>query len=207
MNKGVFLDKDGTLVYNVPYNVNVENIKLYEDVSKALRLLQENGFKLIVITNQPGVALGYFEEEGVKNVGHALTEMLNSMDIKLDGFYYCPHHEEGMVKEYSIKCSCRKPQPGLIKKAAEEFSIDLTKSWMIGDILHDVEAGNRAGCKTILINNGNETEWVFTKSRVPDYTVKTLKAAANKIVKDSKAERGKGGVYEGISQKFGREIQ
>jgi len=195
MNKAVFLDKDGTLVYNVPYNVNPGKVKFYEDVIEGLKLLLENGFKLIVVTNQPGVALGYFGEEDVQNLGNAMTDFLQREGVKIDGFYYCPHYEEGHVAGYKVKCNCRKPSPGLIKKAAADLHIDLLNSYMIGDILHDVEAGNRAGCKSILIKNGNETEWFFNKQRVPEYIVKNFKEACDKIIQDTEV-KAKGGKYE-----------
>jgi D,D-heptose 1,7-bisphosphate phosphatase len=179
----------------VPYNVNPENVKFYEEVFKGLRLLLENGFKLVVVTNQPGVAMGYFGEKEVQSLGIAMAEVLQSEGIKLDGFYYCPHFIEGHVKGYNVNCNCRKPEPGLIKRAASDLHIDLSNSYMVGDILHDVEAGNRAGCKSILIKNGNETEWFFNKQRVPAYIVSNFKEACNKIIQDAEV-KAKGGMYE-----------
>ena len=181
MNKAVFLDKDGTLIKDVPYNVDPEKIALFEDVPKGLKLVKEQGFKLIVVTNQAGVALGYFEEKAIEGVKQKIINLLKVYDITLDGFYYCPHHEKGRVKEYATTCECRKPLPGLLIQAANELNIDLSQSWMIGDILNDVEAGKKAGCKTILIDNGGETEWELTKDRTPDYTVNNFLEAANKI--------------------------
>jgi D,D-heptose 1,7-bisphosphate phosphatase len=195
MNKAVFLDKDGTLVYNVPYNVNPEKVKFYEDVFDGLRLLQEHGFKLVVITNQPGVALGYFGEEELQTLGNVISNILQREGIKLDGFYYCPHFAEGPVAGFNVNCNCRKPAPGLIKRAASDLHIDLSNSYMIGDILNDVEAGNGAGCRSILIKNGNETEWFFNKQRVPAYIVSNFKEACNKIIQDAEV-KVKGGMYE-----------
>ena len=103
--------------------------------------------------------------------------------MQLDAFYYCPHLVEGTIKEYAIDCNCRKPKPGLIFKAAKDFDINLNNSWMIGDILNDVEAGNAAGCKTILITNGNETEWILNAQRMPDYEAKDLKHATQIVLK------------------------
>lgn len=189
MNKAVFLDKDGTLVENVPNNVDTEKIKLFVEVPEALRILKANGFKIVIITNQPGVAHGYFEEQAVLNVKDALRDMFEKQAVDLDGFYYCPHHVIGKVAAYSIECSCRKPLPGMILQAAKELSIDLSNSWMVGDILHDVEAGNRAGCKTILLNNGNETEWIINDKRSPNYIVKDVKEAVKKIVFQDKMRK------------------
>src|SRR5687767_8859310 len=161
MKKAVFIDKDGTLIPDLPYNVDTSLITLQEGAVEGLKLLQSAGFLLIIISNQAGVAYGYFKEADVLSVEEKLKELLSPEGVSLDGFFYCPHHPEGKVEAYSIKCSCRKPEAGMILKAAETFSIDLSRSWMIGDILNDVEAGHNAGCRSILIDNGNETEWIM----------------------------------------------
>ena len=185
MNKAIFIDKDGTLVIDVPYNVNPDLISLAPTAAEALQLMQSEGFLLIVISNQSGVARGLFTENDLPPVSEKIQSLLAENSIKIDGFYYCPHHKNGTVKEYSIDCDCRKPKPGMIVKATNDFTIDLSKSWMIGDILNDVEAGKSAGCKTILIHNGNETEWILNENREPDYKVNTLLEAANIIVQQS----------------------
>lgn len=182
MNKAVFLDKDGTLIEDVPYNIDPDKIKLYPEVGKALKHLKKAGFKLVVISNQAGVAKGYFKEEDLEEVEKLLGKMLEQYNVVLDGFYYCPHHQEGLIARYTKDCACRKPKAGMILQAATDLEIDLTRSWMLGDILNDVEAGKRAGCKTILVDRGNETEWVINEMRKPDFTVKDLKEAAKKII-------------------------
>jgi D-glycero-D-manno-heptose 1,7-bisphosphate phosphatase len=101
--------------------------------------------------------------------------------VTIDGFYYCPHHPEGSLTAYGHACACRKPEPGLLRQAARERAIDLSKSWMVGDILNDVEAGNRAGCHSILVDRGNETEWLTGSYRTPAVTVTSLQAAADYI--------------------------
>lgn len=181
--KAVFLDKDGTLIEDVPFNVNPHKIKLYPGVGEALAMLQAEGYKLIVITNQSGIALGYFDEPQIDGVIDTLAQLLQPYGVKLDGFYYCPHHTHGKIEAYTIECNCRKPKPGMIRQAALEMGIDLAKSWMVGDILNDVEAGNRAGCNTILVDNGNETEWTLGGERMPTYIVDNLKQAVEKIRK------------------------
>lgn len=207
-NKAVFLDKDGTLVEDIPYNVDPEKIRLYDGVPEALRTLREQGFRIVVITNQPGVAYGYFEEHKLHDLKNSFGLLFNKHDVEIDGFYYCPHHAEGTVKQYSFECNCRKPMPGMILRAAEEMNIDLSRSWMVGDILNDVEAGNRAGCKTILINNGNETEWIYNKMRTPAYMVWNISEAAKKIEEEENyqalMEKRKG--YEGAIERAGREF-
>jgi D-glycero-D-manno-heptose 1,7-bisphosphate phosphatase len=178
MNKAIFIDKDGTMVEDVPYNINPDKIKLYPDVPLALRRLQDQGYKIVVVSNQSGIAYGYFDEAALDKVWTRISSLLENSDVKIDAYYYCPHHSNGKVQGLNIECECRKPQPGMLLKAASDLNIDLSQSWMIGDILNDVEAGNRAGCKTILINNGNETEWVLGEFRVPDYFAASVLEAA-----------------------------
>ncbi len=185
MNKAVFIDKDGTLIHDVPYNVNPELITLTDTAIPALKQLQDGNFLLIVISNQSGVARGYFEEKDLETVSDAISNLLAVEGITISGFYYCPHYERGTVEEYSFACDCRKPLPGLILQAAKDFEVDLSQSWMIGDILNDAEAGNSAGCKTILIDNGNETEWKWNDKNKPTYIVQNLFEAANMITKHS----------------------
>jgi len=182
MNAAVFLDKDGTLIPDVPYNVDPELIVLQDNTIEGLKKLKSKGYLLIVVSNQAGIAKGLFKEVALDGVKGKLQELLRSKGIELDGFYFCPHHPEGTVKEFSIDCNCRKPKAGMFLKAARDFNIDLSQSWMIGDILHDVEAANRAGCKSILIDNGNETEWYINEFRKPDYMANNINDAANHIL-------------------------
>ncbi len=180
--RAVFLDKDGTLVEDIPYNVEPARIRLMPGAGEALGSLQAAGFHLFVISNQSGVARGYFDEAALRASLDHLRVMLAKEGVRLNGFYYCPHHPEGNVASYSQKCDCRKPAPGLLLRAGREHDIDLAQSWFVGDILNDVEAGRRAGCRTILVDNGHETEWVRTPLREPDYTVKDLMDAARLIL-------------------------
>jgi D-glycero-D-manno-heptose 1,7-bisphosphate phosphatase len=182
MNKAVFLDKDGTLVKDVPYNVDETLIEYEEDVIDSLVQFREHGFLLIMISNQSGVARGYFAEDALQKVSVKIQADLGMRGVSFEAFYFCPHHPEGSIEKYSCECQCRKPRPGMILKAAEDFKVDLSKSWMVGDILNDVEAGNRAGCGTILINNGNETEWLKGEFREPSFEVANMKEAAEIIL-------------------------
>ena len=181
MNKAIFLDKDGTLITDVPYNVSLQNVVLEEGVADGLQMLQRMGYKLVVISNQPGISHGYFEEEDLYKV-HRHIQQLSG--VRIDGFYYCPHAESKVAD--AVVCNCRKPGPGLLYQAARDLEIELQQSWMIGDILNDVEAGNRAGCRTILIDNGNETEWELHKERVPDFIVHNFSEAVVKIKRHTK---------------------
>jgi histidinol-phosphate phosphatase family protein len=176
--KAVFLDKDGTLVDDVPNNVEPERIVLCRGAGPALRLLARLGYRLFVVTNQPGIAFGHFAAAAMEVVSGRLRDLLLREQLALDGFYFCPHHPEGTVAPWATACHCRKPLPGLLLKAALDYGIDLRASWMVGDILHDVEAGNRAGCRTILIDNGNETEWRLGPRRVPTRMAPDLYTAA-----------------------------
>jgi histidinol-phosphate phosphatase family protein len=177
----VFLDKDGTLVENVPYNVDPARVRLHPDAGEALRTLHAAGYPLVVITNQSGVARGYFPESALAGVEARLRALVEGAGAPLDGFYYCPHHPRGTVAEYAVDCACRKPRPGLFLRAARERGIDLQRSWFVGDILDDVEAGRRAGCRTILLDRGNETEWVLSWRRLPHHVAGDLGEAARVI--------------------------
>ncbi len=179
VNAAVFLDKDGTLVENVPYNADPAKIRLVAGAGEALRAMQEAGYRIFVVSNQSGVARGYFPETALGGVLKRLREMLAGQGVELAGFYYCPHHPQG-------HCACRKPQPGLILRAAAEHEVDLGKSWLVGDILDDVEAGRRAGCRTILVDNGNETEWRNGAERTPHFKVADLAGAARVIAEGAR---------------------
>ena len=178
MKGAIFLDKDGTLLEDVPYNVNPAQMRFAPGAANGLRRLARLELPLIVISNQPGVALGLFEECHLHLVRKRLAQMFASVGAPLDGFYYCMHHPLGRVPGLACQCECRKPAPGLVYRAAAEHGISLERSWFIGDILNDVEAGRRAGCETILLNNGNETEWLPGPLRVPHHVVEDLDQAS-----------------------------
>lgn len=178
--RAVFLDKDGTLVADIPYNVDPARIRLLPGVREALAQLHAAGYLLIVVSNQSGVAHGYFPEAALAGVWQELRRQV--APVPLQGFYYCPHHPHGHVLRYSICCDCRKPQPGLLLRAAQEYGIDLAGSWLIGDILHDIEAGQRAGCRTLLLDQGNETEWQSGPCRTPHHVAATWPQAAAVIL-------------------------
>lgn len=188
MRRAVFIDKDGTLIRNVPYNADPDKILLERGAVEGLRMLQERGYALIVVSNQAGIAHGYFREDEMQPVIAKVKQLLGEAGITLDGFYYCPHHPAGKIAQYARTCSCRKPLPGMLLQAAEELDIFLPESWMIGDILNDVEAGNRAGCRSVLLNNGNETVWETNLHNEPAYIANDLREAAQFIVKQATAK-------------------
>lgn len=181
-HRAIFLDKDGTLIQDIPYNVDPSKISLLDGVREGLRELTAKGFLLIVISNQAGVAHGHFTIESLEDVKTKIKHLLSPQEVTVHGFYFCPHHPDGAVNPYAILCECRKPMPGMLLEAAKDFDINLSESWMIGDILHDIEAGKAAGCHTILIDNGNETEWVLTPERIPEFTAKNFREAVSYIL-------------------------
>ena len=186
MNKAVFLDKDGTLIDDVPYNVNPELITLKDGAAAGLRSLQDAGYQLMVVSNQAGVAKGYFTENALPAVWQKLDSLLAQSNVKITAYYYCPNHPEGTVEPYNVSCNYRKPMPGMLLQAAAEHRVDLAQSWMVGDILNDVEAGRRAGCKSILIDNGGETEWIKDNPyREPDFITGNMPGAAMYILNNS----------------------
>ncbi|MGE0133798.1 MAG: D-glycero-alpha-D-manno-heptose-1,7-bisphosphate 7-phosphatase [Dehalococcoidia bacterium] len=178
----VFLDKDGTLVEDVPYNVDPARITLVEAAPRALRVLGRAGCRLVVVTNQSGVARGLFPESALEAVRGRLALLLAAHGARLDGFYYCPHLPHAPVTKYARVCACRKPADGLLHAAASDLAIDLADAWLIGDILDDIEAGRRAGCRTVLVDAGHETEWHLSPGRVPEFTVADLEEAAETVV-------------------------
>jgi D-glycero-D-manno-heptose 1,7-bisphosphate phosphatase len=191
ITRAIFLDKDGTLVENVPYNVDPDKIRLVEGVKEGLRLLSEAGYALFVVSNQAGVAHGYFKEEDLKGVEARLGELLAEVGVSFQDFYYCPHHPEGKLSQLRMTCFCRKPSPGMLFHAARDHDINLSTSWIVGDILNDVEAGRRADCRTILLDNGGETEWKLAALRKPHFTVKNFLEAVHVILEaDGTSPRG-----------------
>ncbi len=186
--KAVFLDKDGTLIEDVPYNVDPDRIRWMPGAVQGLRMLRDADYGLVVVTNQSGVARGLFSEEALGHVEKRLASMFADAGLRISGFFYCPHHPQGAISRYAVSCTCRKPAPGLLFQAAKELVLDLKCSWSVGDILDDVEAGRRAGCRTVLLNNGHETEWVLSSWRYPDLVAHDLVDAARRIIAASQGE-------------------
>ena len=166
-NKAVFLDRDGTLIVNRHYGSNPDDIELLDGVVEGLLKLREAGYKLLLVSNQSGVARGYFDERAVAQMHDRLQRMLDRYGAALDGLEYCPHHPEGVTSSYATECSCRKPAPGMLRRAARKHGVNLSASWMIGDIEPDVVAGRRAGTRTILV--GSETSLSPPDFRAEDF--------------------------------------
>jgi len=183
----VFLDKDGTIIEDVPYNVDPSLMRFTSGAAQGLRMLHRSGYLLIVITNQSGVARGLFAEESLREVEQRLKYMLAEINVPLTGFYYCPHHPDGIIPAYSIQCACRKPAHDLVIRAAHDHRVDLARSWFVGDNLNDVEAGRRAGCRTVLIKVGHEIKSDVSPLRTPHYIAFDLAEAARVITTNSPA--------------------
>jgi histidinol-phosphate phosphatase family protein len=182
MKRVVFFDKDGTLIEDVPYNCDLTRMRLLPGVAEGLQVLSKAGYRLAVISNQAGVAYGFFTEQFLTAAERRLRALLDDAGVPLDGFYYCPHHPDGKIDTYAVSCECRKPKAGLLRRAAAELGVDLRECWMVGDILDDIEAGRRAGCRTVLIDNGHETEWVWSPDREPHVVATDVRRAADCIL-------------------------
>lgn len=185
----IFLDKDGTLVEDVPYNVDPGRIVLKPGAERGLAQLHQAGYRFVVVSNQSGVARGMFPIEALDGVEDHLRRVLRERTgAEPRAFYWCPHHPDGTIHGYAKECDCRKPKPGMLLAAARDLGIRLEDAWMIGDILNDVEAGNQAGCRTILIDNGGETEWLPGPFRRPNFTARDLAEAAETILAEKAGE-------------------
>lgn len=179
-HQAIFLDRDGTLVHPRHYPSRPEELILYDGIGPGLRRLQAAGFKLIIITNQSGLARALFTVEDLDRMHVYLSDCLAELDVRVDGVYYCPHHPEGVVPELAVECGCRKPQPGMLVQAAQDLNVDLTRSWFVGDILDDVEAGHRAGCRTVLVDIGTEAR-PDRPLRTPTYVARDTEHALDII--------------------------
>ncbi len=157
-NKAVFFDRDGTLNVDVHYLHRIEDFRWCEDAAEAVRFCNEQGYLAIVITNQSGVARGYFPESDVQKLHDWMNEELKKQQAHMDAFYYCPHHKEGSVAEYRKECRCRKPSPYMVEEACRRFDIDKENSVFVGDKESDMECAANAGVRGILYRGGSLLE-------------------------------------------------
>ncbi|WP_337833269.1 D-glycero-beta-D-manno-heptose 1,7-bisphosphate 7-phosphatase [Geoanaerobacter pelophilus] len=179
--RAVFIDRDGTINEEKEYLYRPEAFEFIPGVPEAIRILGEAGFLVVVVTNQSGVARGYYGEDDVRSLHRYMDELLLTAGAKVDAYYFCPHHPVNGVGEYRIDCRCRKPMPGMLLQAVSDLGIDLSASWMIGDKLADVEAGIAAGCRSAMVLTGYGTE-EQTKLPVDVPVFKDLLAAAQAIL-------------------------
>lgn len=175
--KAVFLDRDGTINKYVGFLSNIDEFELLPGVEEAVKIINASGYLAIVATNQPVIARGEVSLPELQEIHNKMETLLGRQGAYLDAIYYCPHHPhkgyEGEIPELKIDCNCRKPKPGMLLKAAEDFNIDLSQSWMIGDGENDINAGKTVKCKTALISNA--------KKYGEDITATTLLEAVKKI--------------------------
>ena len=186
-DKAIFLDRDETLIEDPGYINHPDQVKLLDGIAEALIELKALGYKLIVVTNQSAVARGIVTEKVLGEIHSRLKQLLAEKDAFLDGIYYCPYHPDGVVPKYRQESDCRKPNPGMLLKAADEMDIDLSQSWCIGNSIRDVEAGQRAGCKTILVDMPSHQKQynssVLLRAKTADYKAINIKEAVNIIKK------------------------
>lgn len=157
MKRAVFLDRDGTINLEKDYLFRIEDFEFVPGAPEAIRLLNEAGYLVIVVTNQSGVARGYYGEEEVAVLHRHIDEKLAEWGARVDAWFYCPHHPAGKGA-YAVTCSCRKPLPGMLLEAACIFDIDIKNSVMIGDKRADVEVAIAVGCRPILVRSGYGAE-------------------------------------------------
>jgi len=171
-NRAVFVDRDGTMARDVRYCRRPEDFELFPNTAKAIKLLSEHGFKVIVITNQSGIARGYFTEETLAKIHDKMKRELAKGEAWVDAIYYCPHHPDD-------NCDCRKPRPKLVLQAAEDYDIDLNQSFVVGDLQIDIELGKAVGCKTIFIGDPSSID---SEEAIPDCISPDLLEAVRTIL-------------------------
>ena len=155
LRPAVFVDRDGVLIQDNGFVIHDDQIVLLDGVPEALCSLEASGMALVVVTNQAAVARGLIGEEELVRINKAVADRIEQAGgPRLDAFYYCPHHPDADLVEYRVVCSCRKPRPGMLRRAAEEHGLDLRASFLVGDRMSDIAAGAAAGCRTVLVTCG-----------------------------------------------------
>jgi D-glycero-D-manno-heptose 1,7-bisphosphate phosphatase len=182
-NRAVFLDRDGVINRDPPhYAHRIDQLMLIEGSGMAIKQLNNNGFTVIVITNQSGIAKGYYAEEDMKVFNEAMIKLLHEQDANIDAIYHCPHHPDAQVEKYRMQCDCRKPKPGMILEAGKAFNIDFSSSFLVGDKWSDIEAGRTAGCSTILVMTGHGRNEYAEKRDPVDYVADNLLEAVTHYI-------------------------
>ncbi len=185
--RAVFLDRDNTIIDDPGYLSDPAGVKLLPGVELAIKSFAQAGFKVVVVTNQSGIARGMLTEQMLDEIHDEMRRRLTAKGARIDGIYYCPYHPEGTVESYAKDSEMRKPRPGMLLKAAKEMNIDLAASWMIGDSPRDIEAGKRAGCKTIRIRlPKNKTNGQPDEPDNADFYVRNLVDAARVVMREVK---------------------
>jgi D-glycero-D-manno-heptose 1,7-bisphosphate phosphatase len=188
MRRAVFLDRDGTLIEEVGYLNRLDRLRFFPWTIDAIRVLNEAGLLVVVVTNQAGVAQGYYDEAFVRETHAFMDQRLRAGRARVDAYYYCPHHPKALVEAYRQACECRKPFPGMIRQAARELDIDVARSYVVGDRWGDVDLAAAAGARSILLETGYaEADDARPKdSAVPECVADNLAAAAAWILQDAR---------------------
>jgi D-glycero-D-manno-heptose 1,7-bisphosphate phosphatase len=185
----VFLDRDGTVIEEVGYLNRLDRIAFFPWSVDAIRVLNHAGFLVVIVTNQAGVARGYFDETLVREAHALIDRRVQDGGARIDAYYYCPHHPDGAVEAYRETCDCRKPKPGMIHRAAREHDIDIARSFVVGDRWLDVRMGQAAGAKTVLVRTGyGLEEEAQPDGTVADAVADTLMDASAWIIQRHKAD-------------------
>jgi len=187
--RAVFLDRDGAINEEVEYLTRADQLKLIGGAAEAIRLLNKAGFKIVVITNQSAIARGYLKEEDLPAIHAEMEKMLRKGKARVDAIYYCPHHPTLGIGPYKTDCPCRKPKPGMLQQAAADLGLDLQSSFVIGDKMSDLGAGEAAGCRKILVRTGYGAEMEQRLQNYPfrpDYIADDLLEAAKWILSQGK---------------------
>jgi D-glycero-D-manno-heptose 1,7-bisphosphate phosphatase len=186
MNRAVFLDRDGTINEEVGYLSDLKQLRLIPGAGPAIKRLNEAGFKVVLVTNQSGVARGYFSESFVRETHELLKRLLSGEGARIDGIYYCPHHPKAGSSPYTTVCDCRKPGTGMIEQAAGDLEIDVRSSFVVGDKWSDVELGQRAGARAVLVTSGHAIDDAGNirpgHLSDPDFIARTISEAVDWIL-------------------------
>jgi D-glycero-D-manno-heptose 1,7-bisphosphate phosphatase len=190
LKSAVFIDRDGTLAHEVGYVNHPSRFRLYPFSVDAVRIINRSGWLAVMVTNQAGVARGYFPELMLHAVHDALRAAMEAGGARLDGIYYCPHHPDVGVAPYRLDCDCRKPRPGLLERAASDLNVDLTRSFMIGDRFKDLETAWNAGARGALVKTGygrgELASVVSGAARRPDFVAENLIEAVKLVLASSR---------------------
>ncbi len=190
--RAVFMDRDGTISEEIGYVNHPARYRVFPYAAEAVRLLNDNQWLAVLVTNQAGVARGYFTEDIIGAVHGVLTNELARHKAQLDAIYYCAHHPSVGEPPYRLDCDCRKPKPGLIERAATDLNIELAESWMIGDRYSDIELARNAGVHSAFVLSGyGRGEWEYQRAawqHEPDLVAEDLLEAVRKIIAAQKSE-------------------
>jgi D-glycero-D-manno-heptose 1,7-bisphosphate phosphatase len=191
LTPAAFLDRDGTVIEERGYLGRLELIELFDGSAEAIRILKDAGYAVVIVTNQAGIARGLFDEAFVESAHARLDAMLRAQGAVVDGYYYCPHHPDGSVNRYRVRCDCRKPAPGMVRQAAADLDLDVSRSFVVGDKWLDIGLARNAGARGVLVRTGyaGGDDPQPPPGCEPDVIVDTLLDAARWIRAATAAER------------------